>query len=109
MENSQTQNDKKMLVVDDEPDIIESLEELLEDTFVVAAASTFEEAASCLKNNTYDVAILDIMGVRGYDLLEATQFGDPDPDADGPRTQPGQSEEINRAGRRCVYTQKSNG
>jgi len=26
----------------------------------------------CLKNNTYDVAILDIMGVRGYDLLEVT-------------------------------------
>ena len=72
MENKQTLNDKKILVVDDEPDILESLEELLEDTFMVDVASSFEEAVSCLKNNAYDVAILDIMGVRGYDLLEAT-------------------------------------
>jgi DNA-binding response OmpR family regulator len=72
MENMQTENNKKILVVDDEPDIIESLEELLEDRFVVDSASSFAEAVSCLKNNTYDVAILDIMGVRGYDLLEAT-------------------------------------
>jgi DNA-binding response OmpR family regulator len=72
MENNQTLNDKKLLVVDDEPDMIESLEELLEDMFTIDSASSFEEAVSCLKNNTYDAAILDIMGVRGYDLLEAT-------------------------------------
>ena len=73
MENKQTLNNKKVLIVDDELDTIESLEELLEDTFIVDSASSFEEAVSCLKNNTYDAAILDIMGVRGYDLLEATQ------------------------------------
>ncbi|MEX1327165.1 MAG: response regulator [Desulfobacterales bacterium] len=72
MENQQTLIDKKVLIVDDELDTIESLEELLEDTFMVDSASSFEEAVSCLKNNTYDAAILDIMGVRGYDLLEAT-------------------------------------
>ena len=72
MENTQTLNDKKILVVDDEIDILESLEELLEDTFLVDSASSFEAAVSCLKNNTYDAAILDIMGVSGYDLLEAT-------------------------------------
>ena len=72
MENTQPLNDRRILVVDDEPDMTESLEELLEDTFVVDAASSFEEAVACLKNNTYDAAILDIMGVRGYDLLEAT-------------------------------------
>jgi len=72
MENKQTLNDKKILVVDDEIDILESLEDLLDDMFMVDSASSFEEAVSCLKNNTYDVAILDIMGVRGYDLLEAT-------------------------------------
>jgi len=72
MENKQAQNDKKILVVDDEIDILESLEDLLDDMFTVDAASSFEEAVACLKNNTYDVAILDIMGVRGYDLLEAT-------------------------------------
>ena len=72
MENTQPQNDKKILIVDDEIDILESLEDLLDDMFMVDSASSFEEAVSCLKNNTYDVAILDIMGVRGYDLLEAT-------------------------------------
>src|SRR5210317_228704 len=72
MENKQTLNNKKILIVDDEIDILESLEDLLDDMFMVDAASSFEEAVSFLKNNTYDVAILDIMGVRGYDLLEAT-------------------------------------
>ena len=72
MENGQTLNDRRLLVVDDEPDMIESLEELLEDMFIMDSASSFEEAVVCLKTNTYDVAILDIMGVRGYDLLEAT-------------------------------------
>jgi len=72
MENKQTLNDKKILIVDDEIDILESLEDLLDDMFMVDSASSFEEAVSCLKSNTYDVAILDIMGVRGYDLLEAT-------------------------------------
>jgi len=72
MENKQTLNNKKILIVDDEIDILESLEDLLDDMFMVDPASSFEEAVACLKDNTYDVAILDIMGVRGYDLLEAT-------------------------------------
>jgi DNA-binding response OmpR family regulator len=72
MEDKQTLNNKKILIVDDEIDILESLEDLLDDMFMVDSASSFEEAVACLKNNTYDVAILDIMGVRGYDLLEAT-------------------------------------
>jgi len=62
---------KKVLVVDDEPDILETLEELLY-MCSVDTASTFEEAIDFLKTNTYDVAVLDIMGVKGYDLLEAT-------------------------------------
>jgi DNA-binding response OmpR family regulator len=73
MENTQTMEGKKVLVVDDETDILEALEELLEDNYSVDTASSFEGAVSCLKSETYDVAILDIMGVRGYDLLEATQ------------------------------------
>ena len=68
------QNDieKRVLVVDDEIDVLETLEELLEDEFDVDMASSFDEAVSYLKNNNYNVAILDIMGVSGYDLLEAT-------------------------------------
>ncbi len=71
-EINQTDSEKKVLVVDDEIDVLETLEELLEDTFKVDLADSFEEAVSCLKKNKYDVAILDIMGVSGYDLLEAT-------------------------------------
>lgn len=62
---------KRVLIVDDEPDILETLEELLDD-FIVDASSSFENAVKFLRNNTYDVAVLDIMGVRGYDLLEIT-------------------------------------
>jgi DNA-binding response OmpR family regulator len=73
MEETPTMENKKILVVDDEIDILETLEELLEDDdFSVDSAASFEEAVSFLKSDRYDVAILDIMGVRGYDLLEAT-------------------------------------
>jgi DNA-binding response OmpR family regulator len=37
---------------------------------LIDIAPSFETARKFLKNNTYDAAILDIMGVRGYDLLE---------------------------------------
>ena len=60
---------KKILVVDDEPDILETLEELL-DNCVIETASTFESASELLKSKVYDAAILDIMGVKGFDLLE---------------------------------------
>jgi DNA-binding response OmpR family regulator len=58
-------------VVDDEPDILETISELLAESHVDTAL-TFDEAVALFKNNTYDVAILDIMGVNGYDLLKIT-------------------------------------
>jgi len=60
---------KKILVVDDEPDILETLKEILEDCDV-KTATTFESAEELLKREGYDAAILDIMGVRGFDLLK---------------------------------------
>ena len=60
---------KKVLVVDDEPDILEVLEEILEMCEVVAA-STFEKAKELLESQKFDIAILDIMGVDGYGLLD---------------------------------------
>ena len=60
---------KKILIVDDEIDVLESLEDLL-DECEIETASTFESARELLEQNTYDAAILDIMGVRGFDLLE---------------------------------------
>jgi DNA-binding NtrC family response regulator len=63
---------KKILAVDDEPDVLTVLEEE-----IIGAcpdckfdkATTYEKAAELIKSNTYDVVILDIMGVRGFDLL----------------------------------------
>ena len=63
---------KRILVVDDEQDILETLEELL-DMCLIDTAPNYETAMKFLKKNTYDLAILDIMGVRGYDLLEETR------------------------------------
>jgi DNA-binding NtrC family response regulator len=60
--------DKKVLIVDDEPDVLETLEELLSICQVVRA-STFEEAKRCLDKQRFDIAVLDIMGVNGYELL----------------------------------------
>jgi len=60
---------KRVLVVDDEPDILEVLEELLEMCDVVTA-STFEKAKELLESSDFDIAILDIMGVDGYGLLD---------------------------------------
>ena len=60
---------KKILIVDDEADVLEILEELLEMCDVVKA-STFEDAKNLLESQNFDMAILDIMGVDGYGLLE---------------------------------------
>ena len=60
---------KKILVVDDERDILETLVDILEECDV-ETASTFEAAKDMLENTQYDAAILDIMGVKGFDLLE---------------------------------------
>ena len=60
---------KRILVVDDEQDILDVLTEHLSMCQVVTA-STYEEAKRLLESRRFDVAVLDIMGVRGYDLLE---------------------------------------
>ena len=60
---------KKILVVDDEKDILDTLVEML-DECEIETAPTFESAKELLESNVYDAAILDIMGVRGFDLLE---------------------------------------
>lgn len=63
---------KRVLLVDDEPDILETLEELL-DMCDTTSASSFQDAVACLKANDYDAAILDIMGVQGHSLLKITR------------------------------------
>ncbi|MBC8177323.1 MAG: response regulator [Desulfobacteraceae bacterium] len=60
---------KKILAVDDEQDILDTLQEILSECNVQTATS-FESAKELLETEAYDAAILDIMGVRGFDLLE---------------------------------------
>jgi DNA-binding NtrC family response regulator len=62
-------NDKRVLVVDDEVDVLETLEDLLGMCHLVKASS-FVEAKTSLENQVFDIAILDIMGVDGYRLLD---------------------------------------
>jgi CheY-like chemotaxis protein len=69
METEYSLKNKRLLIVDDEPDILETLVELL-DMCVVDTAPSYETALTFLEKNTYDAAIFDIMGVRGLDLLK---------------------------------------
>ena len=60
---------KRILIVDDEPDVLDTLVDLLP-LCVVTKASTFDQARRLLEDQYFDMAILDIMGVEGYDLLK---------------------------------------
>jgi CheY-like chemotaxis protein len=66
---------KRVLVVDDEEDILQLVTELLE-MCKIDTASTYEQAKELLEKNFYHIAILDIMGVRGYDLLDIAKKRD---------------------------------
>lgn len=61
--------DKLVLAVDDEPDVLEVVAELL-DMCTVHKATDFKAASKLLAENTYDAVILDIMGVNGFELLK---------------------------------------
>lgn len=60
---------KRVLIVDDEPDVLETVSQLLS-MCRVGTASNFSDAEELLKNEEFDLAVLDIMGVDGYALLE---------------------------------------
>jgi len=64
---------KRILAVDDEPDVLDALEEQLEDHrgLIFDKATDYESGYHLLRSWTYDLVILDIMGVRGFDLLNA--------------------------------------
>ena len=54
---------KRVLIVDDEPDILDTLKDLL-DMCIIDSAPNFETAQKFLKRSSYVAAILDIMGVK---------------------------------------------
>jgi len=69
MEREDILSGKKILIVDDEADVLDTLEDLLP-MGAVEKASSYEAAKTLLESRPFDVAILDIMGVQGYELLE---------------------------------------
>lgn len=60
---------KKILLVDDEPDVLDTLEDLLP-MCKVEKATNFKAAKDYLETRYFDLTVLDIMGVEGYELLE---------------------------------------
>ena len=69
MKNNSLLDGKSILIVDDEPDVLETLEELLPMCNIEKAPS-FDKAKELIEKQNFDLAILDIMGVDGYKLLE---------------------------------------
>ncbi|MFC1822550.1 response regulator [Thermodesulfobacteriota bacterium] len=68
MTNNGILSGKKILVVDDEEDVLETIKEQLS-VCDITTANNFETAKKYLENEKFDLAILDIMGVKGFDLL----------------------------------------
>ena len=60
---------RRILIVDDEEDVLETLIDLLA-MCRIDTATSFEEGKELLESRDYDVAVLDIMGVKGFDLLD---------------------------------------
>ena len=60
---------KKILIVDDESDVLETLSDLLF-MCTITKADDFDQAQKQLTTRNFDLALLDIMGVDGYRLLE---------------------------------------
>ena len=60
---------KLVLVVDDERDVLDSVAETLE-MCTVHKVGDYESALQYILSYTYDIVILDIMGVNGFELLK---------------------------------------
>lgn len=69
MDPEKTIQGKKLLIVDDEKDVLDVLIDILE-VCKIDTATSFKEGQKLLQENDYDVAILDIQGVQGFDLLK---------------------------------------
>jgi len=62
---------KIILVVDDEVDVLETVKEILEGSRVYTAQD-YDTALQYILSYTFDIVILDIMGVNGFELLKAS-------------------------------------
>lgn len=69
MDISNLLKDKLVLVVDDEVDVTDTVEEILGSCFV-SKANDYDTASQYLMSYTFDIVVLDIMGVNGFELLK---------------------------------------
>jgi CheY-like chemotaxis protein len=60
---------KSILAVDDEQDILDTIEDILDDVRLDFARD-YQSASEKIKTHRYDLVILDIMGVNGLQLLK---------------------------------------
>lgn len=63
---------KRVLIVDDELDVLETLAQLLS-MCDIKKATTYDEAERLFEKEKLDIAVLDIMGVDGYKLLDISK------------------------------------
>jgi two-component system, cell cycle sensor histidine kinase and response regulator CckA len=74
----------KLLVVDDEPDITQTIKKILvSEGFIVETASNGEDALRCLSNASFDLVITDLRmpGLDGFDLIRKIKEIDEDIEA----------------------------
>ena len=69
MDTDKILKDKSVLIVDDEPDILDSITEQL-DMCRIYRAKDYEIALQLMAGFKFDIVILDVMGVRGFELLK---------------------------------------
>jgi len=69
MDTQDLLKEKVVLVVDDEVDVTDTVEEVL-DMCLIRKANDYDTARQLLMSYTFDIVILDIMGVNGFELLK---------------------------------------
>ena len=60
---------KSIVIVDDEVDVLSTLQSMLP-MCNVSLASSYDKAIYLINNKAFELAIIDIMGVNGYKLLD---------------------------------------
>lgn len=69
MNSESVLNDKAVLVVDDEPDVLDSIADQL-DMCRIYRAKDYDIALQLMAGFKFDIVILDVMGVQGFELLK---------------------------------------
>ncbi|MDR2783399.1 MAG: response regulator [Treponema sp.] len=66
---------KKILVIDDQVEVIDIIEEFLYRKYEIYAAKTTARAISMLRTNNFDLILLDILlpGMNGMEFLQYTR------------------------------------